>query len=294
MDLLLFAVTCAFCLVGPVPAWTPATAPAKPVIASDPWAPHIAEASMRFGVPETWVREVMRIESGGRTHLNGQPITSRVGAMGLMQVMPATWEELRRRHDLGPDPHAPRDNILAGTAYIREMYDRFGAPGFLAAYNAGPRRFEEHLTLGRPLPEETRFYLDRVAPRLAGSVTLRALGAGSSTLSSLFFDPTAIAHSPTFGAPSGGNPAVSPQVSGNSTVAITSASRLHVASASSALFALTPEPRPSSDKEEVKPDADRKAAEKPAPKPTARSSVAVQERAPAALFVRTTPERVRQ
>ena len=58
--------------------------------------------------------------------------------MGLMQLMPATWAAMRAEHGLGHDPHDPRDNILAGTAYLRAMYDRFGYPGLFAAYNAGP------------------------------------------------------------------------------------------------------------------------------------------------------------
>lgn len=122
------------------------------------WNPQIAEASTRFGIPQSWIRRVMRAESGGRTSVNGSPITSRAGAMGLMQLMPGTWAELRAKHGLGPDPHHPRDNILAGTAYLRAMYDRFGYPGMFAAYNAGPRRFAEHLVTGRPLPAETVAY----------------------------------------------------------------------------------------------------------------------------------------
>jgi D-alanyl-D-alanine carboxypeptidase len=106
----------------------------------DPWGPYIREAAARFRVPGHWVRAVMHQESGGE-----QQATSSVGAMGLMQVMPATYEELRARYQLGDDPYDPHNNILAGTAYIREMYDRFGAPGFLAAYNAGPDRVDSYL-----------------------------------------------------------------------------------------------------------------------------------------------------
>lgn len=105
----------------------------------------------------------MRAESAGRTTLNRAPITSSAGAMGLMQIMPATWHELRARHSLGIDPHDPRDNILAGAAYLREMHDRFGARLFLAAYHAGPRRVGEHLSRGTPLPRETRAYLAAIA-----------------------------------------------------------------------------------------------------------------------------------
>ena len=53
--------------------------------------------------------------------------------MGLMQIMPKTWTELRARYGLGADPYDPHDNILAGAAYIRELHDRYGSPGFLAA-----------------------------------------------------------------------------------------------------------------------------------------------------------------
>ena len=127
--------------------------------AVDRWSGHIAEASIRFGVPEDWIRRVMRAESGGRTMLAGSPITSRAGAMGLMQLMPGTWAKVRAAHGLGTDPRDPRDNILAGTAYLRAMYDRFGYPGLFAAYNAGPGRYAEHLVTGRRLPAETVAYV---------------------------------------------------------------------------------------------------------------------------------------
>lgn len=127
------------------------------------WEPHIVEASARFGMPEEWIRKVMRAESGGYPRRHGQPIVSRAGAMGLMQLMPATWRDMRSKHGLGRDPHDPRDNIIAGTAYLRAMYDRFGYPGLFAAYNAGPARFERHLVTGRPLPAETRSYVERIA-----------------------------------------------------------------------------------------------------------------------------------
>ena len=120
----------------------------------------IAAASGRFGVPESWIRGVMRVESAGNPHA-----ISVKGAMGLMQLMPATWAELRLRYGLGNDPFHPPDNILAGTAYLRELHDRYGSPGFLAAYNAGPGRYEQHLR-GRPLPTETRVYVARLAPSL--------------------------------------------------------------------------------------------------------------------------------
>ncbi|QND66379.1 lytic transglycosylase domain-containing protein [Mesorhizobium loti] len=128
----------------------------------DPYAALIAEAARRFGVPEHWIRAVMRVESAGDMRA-----ISSAGAMGLMQIMPATWANLRARHGLG-DPYNPRDNIMAGAAYLREMHDRYGSPGFLAAYNAGPGRYEEYRATGRPLPAETRAYVAALAPIIGG------------------------------------------------------------------------------------------------------------------------------
>lgn len=126
------------------------------------WTSAIAEASARFGIPEDWIKRVMRAESDGQTVLHGLPITSRAGAMGLMQLMPATWAEMKKRHRLGSDPYDPHDNILAGTAYLRTMYDRFGYPDLFGAYNAGPRRFSEYLAGRRRIPRETADYVAKL------------------------------------------------------------------------------------------------------------------------------------
>lgn len=134
------------------------------------WRPYIDEASVRFGVPSGWIERVMRAESGGRNQVAGRPIRSLKGAMGLMQLMPGTWAEVRATLGLGDDPDDPRDNILAGTFYLRAMYDRFGYPGCFAAYNAGPARYRAWLTGKRSLPGETVAYLATVgaeAPRIA-------------------------------------------------------------------------------------------------------------------------------
>lgn len=138
-------------------------APIQTAPAVERWRQIIAEASRRFGIPQPWIAAVMQAESRGQTHWKGRPIISRAGAMGLMQVMPGTWEAMRRQHGLGPDPHDPRDNIMAGTAYLRAMYDRFGYPGLFAAYNAGPGRYAGHLRDHRSLPAETRSYIAQLA-----------------------------------------------------------------------------------------------------------------------------------
>ena len=156
----------------------PACRPAKVHLVTDRtdrWAPLTAEAAQRFAIPEAWIRAVIRAESAGRTERDGRPITSRAGAMGLMQVMPETFEEMRQSHGLGPDPYEPRDNILAGTAFLRAMYERFGYPGLFAAYNAGPERFATWLRQGGSLPQETLDYLGRIGSEVIENVlALRA------------------------------------------------------------------------------------------------------------------------
>jgi hypothetical protein len=160
----------------------------------DHWSVFIAEASARFGIPDEWIRRVMRAESGGRIRLNGRPIVSHAGAMGLMQLMPGTWREMRAAHGLGHDPHQPRDNILAGTAYLRAMYDRFGHPGLFGAYNAGPARYAQHLR-GRRLPGETVAYMaavtggDRTATRPAQTPSMAQTSA---------IDPVSVQAPPLF------------------------------------------------------------------------------------------------
>ena len=141
-------------------------APASATPASHPYAAHITEAAQRFGIPEHWIAAVLRAESAGDVRA-----ISSAGAMGLMQVMPATWAELRARYRLGRDPYDPRDNILAGAAYLREMWDRYGnVAAMLAAYNAGPARYDDYLATGRALPAETRAYVASLVPVLGGGL----------------------------------------------------------------------------------------------------------------------------
>jgi soluble lytic murein transglycosylase-like protein len=130
------------------------------------WQPLIKKAARRFAVPEAWIREVMREESGGRTMLNGQPIVSRAGAMGLMQLLPATYRDMSARYRLGADILNPRDNILAGAAYLRELNRQYGYPLMFAAYNAGPQQIGDALSRGRSFPAETLNYLGALSRRL--------------------------------------------------------------------------------------------------------------------------------
>ncbi len=156
----IFILVSAFSVVGHAPAYGQAAAErTQPQTVSI--ADHVTEASRRFGLPESWIYAVMRTESAGRIGA-----VSSAGAMGLMQLMPGTWARQRTRFGLGNDPFDPRDNIMAGTSYLREMYDSYGASGFLAAYNAGPGRYEQYRDNGRPLPAETRAYVAKIAPML--------------------------------------------------------------------------------------------------------------------------------
>ena len=142
----------------------------------------LTEASNRFHLPVHWLRTVMRAESGG----DAKSVSSK-GAIGLMQLMPATYAELRARYGLGADPFDPHDNILAGAAYLRELLDQYGERGFLAAYNAGPGRYEDYLR-GRSLPAETTDYVERIAPALSlGRNSAAPYAASSGNCSSPIF-----------------------------------------------------------------------------------------------------------
>ncbi|MBG0808484.1 lytic transglycosylase domain-containing protein [Methylosinus sp. H3A] len=159
--LLLFGLAPVCTLGGVLPA---KAAPIERSTDGDPYALHVIEAARRFGIPVAWIRAVMQIES--RAHRDA---VSPKGAMGLMQIMPDTWSELRARYALAGDPFDPRDNIVAGAAYLRELHDRYGSPGFLAAYNAGPRRYEDYLDGRRSLLSETVAYVAALAPLIEGN-----------------------------------------------------------------------------------------------------------------------------
>lgn len=148
---------------------------------------HIDEASRRFRVPAAWIRAVMRVESAHDIRA-----FSSAGAMGLMQVMPETWLELSARYGLGADPFDPRGNIFAGAAYLREMYDRYGSvAAMLAAYNAGPQRYDEYLAGARGLPAETHAYVAAIAPLLSAQPLAARMSAARA-------DPLAWMKAPLF------------------------------------------------------------------------------------------------
>jgi soluble lytic murein transglycosylase-like protein len=217
----LFAVCLA--LAAPAPSWAAAPAvsatppvrkaAAKPVVhpwkaafqkerAMNPaqlvqrWKPIVTKASRRFGVSVSWINAVMRVESGGRTMLSENTrMVSDKGAIGIMQVMPGTYAEMRAQYRLGADPFDPADNIHAGAAYLRWLKGKYAYPAMFAAYNAGPERIDGLLTSGTPLPEETRNYVTRIGVILEGGGDGAAIRAATFTRpdgTPVLIDPAAV------------------------------------------------------------------------------------------------------
>ena len=152
------------------------------------WTPFISEAARRFAVPQPWIRAVMEAESGGRTMLGeNHPIISSAGAMGLMQLMPQTYNDMRIQYGLGRDPYDPHDNILAGAAYLRYLRQKYPYPAMFAAYNDGPGNLEAKLMSGGLLPVETQVYVGTITN------TLKNGGAGSGAANARFTRPNGAA-----------------------------------------------------------------------------------------------------
>jgi soluble lytic murein transglycosylase-like protein len=126
-------------------------------------ADYLAEAAQVSGLPESLIAAVLHVESRGSS-----AAVSSAGAKGCMQIMPATWGSLTARYGLGADVHDPRANMIGGALYLREMADRFGLQGGLAAYNAGPGRYEAWRDGRRNLPRETINYVAQIAPVSGG------------------------------------------------------------------------------------------------------------------------------
>ncbi|NJO54706.1 MAG: lytic transglycosylase domain-containing protein [Bacteroidales bacterium] len=141
-------------------------APVRQTSDHEAYAEFIVEAARRFDLPAALLQAVIRAESGGDARA-----VSPAGTLGLMQITPDVWSEARAKLALGADPFDPRDNILAGAAYLRALRDRFGTPGFLAAYRLRPEQYQALLKSGRTLPGEAQDYVAALVPFVAGNST---------------------------------------------------------------------------------------------------------------------------
>jgi soluble lytic murein transglycosylase len=147
------------------PAYRTTTADDRPA-AAPRYDDIVLTHAQRHALRPELVRAVIQVESG-----YNPMATSPRGAMGLMQLMPATARELGVRN-----PYDPEDNIRGGTAYLRQLLDRYEGNEqlALAAYNAGAGAVDRYGSV--PPYRETRDYVKRVG--------LKA-GAGTSTRSNM-------------------------------------------------------------------------------------------------------------
>ncbi|MEZ4330699.1 MAG: lytic transglycosylase domain-containing protein [Myxococcota bacterium] len=111
------------------------------------------------GLAPHLVAAVIEVESAGHHRA-----VSHVGALGLMQILPATGRELAAKHGVpwsGPETlFDPQINVKLGVAYLRELTNRYGDVSLaLAAYNWGPAVIDRRLRDGDKLPSE---YIDSV------------------------------------------------------------------------------------------------------------------------------------
>lgn len=118
-----------------------------------------SENPIGWGFPAGLPDAVAQVESGGRQYdANGNIITSSAGAIGIMQLEPATAA------GLGVDPYNQAQNIAGGTEYLKQLYDRYNGDlgNTLAAYNWGPGNVDRALNSGSPFPHSVQNYIAKV------------------------------------------------------------------------------------------------------------------------------------
>lgn len=118
---------------------------------SGKYSNYISQAAKRFNLDPHLIKAVIKVESDFCPKA-----VSKHGALGLMQIMPKTAEELNLK-----DPFCPKENIMAGSKYLKQMLDLFNGDLklSLAAYNAGPDRI---ISEDNQIPGETRRYVEKV------------------------------------------------------------------------------------------------------------------------------------
>jgi hypothetical protein len=136
----------------PAPAAPTEASPAEPTSFRETLEPIIQEAAAMHGLPASLIRAVIQTES----QFNPLAV-SRVGAKGLMQLMPRTAQHVGIKN-----PFDPRENVLGGTKYLSTMFERFkgNTARALAAYNAGPTTVSRYR--GLPPYRETQGYVRKI------------------------------------------------------------------------------------------------------------------------------------
>jgi len=120
------------------------------------YAPMVVAAAKKYGVAPNYIAALIEIESSWDPNAG-----SKVGAIGLMQIHPPDHPQYKGGND-------PQANIDYGTSYYTQLLKKYGDPvKAVGAYNAGPGRFDEYLTQGRPLPEETIKHMAKFSIALA-------------------------------------------------------------------------------------------------------------------------------
>jgi soluble lytic murein transglycosylase-like protein len=137
------------------PSYRTTTAAAERPTSSPRFDDIVVTHAQRHALRPELVRAVIQVESG-----YNPMATSPKGAMGLMQLMPATARELGVRN-----PYDPEENIRGGTAYLRQLLDRYDGNEqlALAAYNAGAGAVDRYGNV--PPYRETRDYVRRVGQK---------------------------------------------------------------------------------------------------------------------------------
>jgi hypothetical protein len=115
-----------------------------------------------------------------------------------MQLMPGTYDQMRKQHKLGANPFNPHDNIMAGAAYLSWLHHKYGYPAMFVAYNDGPGNLEAKRSKGRALPVETRNYVAKICATLGTAVPDSFSGSNRAKLTRpngkpVWFDASAVA-----------------------------------------------------------------------------------------------------
>lgn len=151
-------------------------------------SPYYDAAGARFGLSPAFVRAYAQAESQANPNAVGPLTRHGWRAQGAMQMAPATYAEMAKKHGLGGDPKNPADNVMAGAAYLRQLIDEFGPESetVALAWNAGPGYARQYLAGKKGMPQQTRELYGRIQNNLrdwrphAGTAMMGAPAGGAS------------------------------------------------------------------------------------------------------------------